>query len=203
MALDAVARSTENRGNIDLKSQHLADMMRICRASFPDMLRPKQEAAVGNIDEDLGFIPELLLAVLMSQYTSMLELNHTLHFDWVRTWEGWREAEQEIPLCNDDADLNEVTNTYVQRFTRLVWNNYEVKAQTDVARKTELIQSGRRIGIGRVHGNNLWAKCMFVRFDRHIRTWLPCVLALLRGDASLSKHFGSWRPLYMRRLTPL
>ena len=154
MALDAVARSTENRGNIDLKSQHLADMMRICRASFPDMLRPKQEAAVGNIDEDLGFIPELLLAVLMSQYTSMLELNHTLHFDWVRTWEGWREAEQEIALCNDDADLNEVTKTYVQRFTRLVWNNYEVKAQTDAARKAELIQSGRRIGIGKVHGNN-------------------------------------------------
>ena len=74
--------------------------------------------------------------------------------DWVSSWHGWQNVSQLLENCIDDSVTEYLASQTIQDFARISVQNVNVVAKSDDARRTELTQGGKYIGVGIVHGHN-------------------------------------------------
>ena len=154
-ALAGVAKPLlAGRGKKHIDSNADAALVALARPSFPDLLWQRKGASGSNLSDEFGFVPEFLLAVLMSHDARTADLKRVLQIDWVRRWYGWREFERDVDGVDNDEIKAGIAAEYVQRFGRLVLQNVDLDVKSDEARRRELTSAGKRMGRGLVHGEN-------------------------------------------------
>ena len=72
--------------------------------------------------------------------------------DWVSTWQGWQYLQSDLETCVDDEEA--IVKRCMQDFARITLQNQTVAGKSDAERRSELEESGIRIGVGLVHNNN-------------------------------------------------
>jgi hypothetical protein len=95
-----------------------------------------------------------LLAVLLSYSADSSRLQHILDEDWVRAWDGWLDCTIALQYADDDASQEEICHEFVQRFSRIVLSNIDIRGKTDRERREELSRAGQRLGQGLVYSSN-------------------------------------------------
>ena len=140
---------------VQLERIEVEPLLAMARPSFPSLMQSSVYPGLrGVVQPDFTFVFDVLLAFLMSMYPAAEDLHRLLRLDWVREWAGWREAAAVLDQSMDDAQLEAAAGDYVQRFSRLVLQNSDVPGRSDRLRKSELVEQGKIIGVGLVHGNN-------------------------------------------------
>ena len=152
--ISSICAGTLDGAVVDLQPADVAALLSLSRPSYPRMLRACEPSRSADGRDEFDFISDFMFAVLLSHYAAAEELHRALRLDWVRTWAGWREAESRLAECDDDESRNIVAAEYAQRLSRITSDNVRVVAKTDSARRRELRESGRHIGVGVVHGHN-------------------------------------------------
>ena len=144
-------------GNDTLPLSDIEALIGLCRPSSLPLL--PQSSVPYNVSgegwDEFHFIPEFLLALLLSHFKDEDRLRQILRADWVKEWNGWTDARKELMLDEDLDDVDIViASEYVQRFARLVMQNVHIEGKSDAVRRAELEGEGRIIGHGFVHANN-------------------------------------------------
>ena len=112
------------------------------------------ESDMSALMEEFAFVPLLVLAMLASIIPDARRLRRLLHQDWVRSWNGWRNANCLLDDSSDDATSETIASDIIQDFSRISLQNVDIVAKTDAVRRREVEAEGKHIGVGLVHGNN-------------------------------------------------
>ena len=116
-----------------------------------------------DLSEEFGFIPQLLLAGLLSHYQDEQQFRRILSQDWVRTWKDghehltvWQHAATVIVISDDDELVNDLVSGTAQKLARLDLQNQSIDSNTDASRRLQLNAPGigKKIGVGRVYDIN-------------------------------------------------
>ena len=108
------------------------------------------ENQVGNMNlmSSFPFVPDLFMAFFYEES----QMFRFLSQDWVSTWQGWQYLQSDLETCVDDEEA--IVKRCMQDFARITLQNQTVAGKSDAERRSELEESGIRIGVGLVHNNN-------------------------------------------------
>ena len=105
------------------------------------------ESDMSTLMEEFPFVPLLILAILASIILDARRLRRLLHQDWVRSWNGWRNANCLLDDSADDATSETIASDIIQDFSRISLQNVDIVAKTDAVRRREVEAEGRHIGV--------------------------------------------------------
>ena len=119
------------------------DMLKLQRSGFVVQAEHVPQASQSRALTDVfDFVPDLVMALLISLLPDDAQLHRMLSQSWVRTWEVWKEWDTsqrhegsvELP---DDAFAEEI----VKRFVSISMDQAVVNYPSDAERKSELFNS--------------------------------------------------------------
>jgi hypothetical protein len=108
----------------------------------------------GALFEEFAFVPELVLALLLSLFPNVAGLQRILRQDWITEWRGWSTSRAMLQNSADDRYSESVALERVQDVARISLQNVEVRCKSDAERRRELEAQGKIVELGLVHNNN-------------------------------------------------
>ena len=130
----------------------LLSWSRCARLEVPHAAAQVDDA--GILSDEFAFVPELVLAILLSLLPNVVNLRRILRQDWIEEWRGWSTTRTMLQDCEEDRHSESVALECVQDFARISLQSVEVRCKIDAQRKRELEARGKILGVGLVHGNN-------------------------------------------------
>lgn len=78
------------RGRSTLEPLDACNMLKLQRLGFA-VQNKRADSRQGGVSGDFDFVPDLVMALLMSLFTDEAQIRRMLSQTWVREWEGWKE----------------------------------------------------------------------------------------------------------------
>lgn len=124
-------------------------LIKLARATRPDLIpqpvrRDHQTTCIANLE----FVPPQVQAILLQHFRDGNRLRRTLQQGWVRTWKGWKDAEEALLIAHDAAMCKDIALDCLHSFSRIVLDNIEIEGKTDEERIQELCDDSLSIGEG-------------------------------------------------------
>ena len=107
-----------------------------------------------SVHDNFAFVPEMVLALLVSMGTSSQMVRRLMQQDWVSTWNGWVHFSSILDNSYDDGEVQSTALECIQSFARISLQNQEVRGKSDTTRKAEIEAQRKHIGLGQVYDRN-------------------------------------------------
>ena len=135
------------RGNTSLLPIDVFELLKFQRSGIG--VRPLQQVSSAqrkDFPDVFDFVPDLVLALLMSLYPDEVQLYRILSQGWLRTWKGWQEWDKSkrhegSKDLNDDSFAEEL----VRRIITIPMDQAVTNYPSDDMRRRELLSSGLEV----------------------------------------------------------